>query len=201
LPYIGQYFKKEYIIPNYVGESLSSMIPSILGILQGVGIETECNNLYNKTDEYLNGTKNFNQSFLLTHAPLKPAFSVSTFFFIMFLILLISTISFTLLNYAPVSIRTRNDKKTNENGDKNILTPKTTSDYERVSFHYTSLSSLMEQKTGQIELIKNTDESDNTIETSKINSKEKVLLLIIGMFVSFTIYGILPAFQSYSTLV
>ena len=176
------------------------MIPSILGILQGVGIDTECNSLYNKTTEHLNETSNFNET-SFTHAPLKPAFSVSTFFFIMFLILVLSTISFTLLNYAPVSIRTRTLNKTNENGDQNILTPKAATEYERVSFHYTSLSSLMEKKTGQIELIKNTDENGNTEETSKIKSKEKVLLLVIGMLVSFTIYGILPAFQSYSTLV
>ena len=183
------------------------MIPSILGILQGVGMDdTECDFSFNNTSEYLNNSSTQNQTILFpTRVLLKPAFSVSTFFFLMFLILLISTTAFTLLNYASVSRRNRisNTDKVDgtSDGDKNILPSATTYDYERVSFHYTSLSSLMDHKSGQIELIKSSNESENIPKTSQVSSKEKALLLMISMFVSFTIYGILPAFQSYSTLV
>ncbi len=188
LPYIGNYFKKEYIIPNYVGESLSSMIPSILGIIQGSGSgESECNDFLNLNNSYglLNET-----NLLLPRIALKPAFKVSTFFLIMFLILILSTVSFSLLHYAPVSIRSRNSY-----AEIDIDKPASPIDYNRVS--YTSLSSLMEQKTGQIEIVKG---SDDIIERSKPGTKERAILLTTSMLVSFVNYGILPAFQSYSTL-
>lgn len=37
LTFIGNYYKKEYIIPYYLGEAFSSMIPSIAGLIQGIG--------------------------------------------------------------------------------------------------------------------------------------------------------------------
>ena len=145
---------------------------------------------------------------------MNPAYSVSTFFFLMFLILICSTLSFTLLNYAPVSILNRNNEITVNtttliDNDKLNLTSAaaTTNEYERVNLSYTSLSSLMAQKSGQIDLFKrslsiNPDENDMQEEEQKpkMNQKEKALLLITSMLVSFVIYGILPAFQSYSTL-
>ena len=45
LPYIGGNFIKEYIIPNYIGESLASLIPSVLSLIQGLGQDPGCQNV------------------------------------------------------------------------------------------------------------------------------------------------------------
>ena len=35
LPYIGEHFAKQYIVPLYIGESVSSTVPSLIVFLQG----------------------------------------------------------------------------------------------------------------------------------------------------------------------
>jgi len=50
LPYIGAHFSKEYIIPNYIGESLSSLIPGLFAIIQSIGVEDKCPTLNNSTN-------------------------------------------------------------------------------------------------------------------------------------------------------
>lgn len=103
MPFIGTYYKKEYIIPIYVGESLSAMIPSVLGLIQGIGKDPGCRNVsisQNETQLY--------------PIPLKPKYSVSVYYLFLFLLLTISTIGFTLLKYARVSQKALQDNKSHK---------------------------------------------------------------------------------------
>lgn len=100
LPYIGEHFSKEYIIPNYVGESMSSLVPGVLALLQGYKQEEPCD----KTIHASNATS--------TVSPLyRPRFSVSVYFLFMFLLLLVSILSFSVLNYSNLAIRARKRPK------------------------------------------------------------------------------------------
>ena len=56
MPYIGLNFVKEYLIPNYVGESLAALIPSVLSLIQGLGHDPGC---FNQTDPLTNLTQLF----------------------------------------------------------------------------------------------------------------------------------------------
>lgn len=96
LPYIGEHFIKEYIISNYVGEGLSSLVPGVLGILQGVGSisSDNCTTNLNLT----NSTNTSNQTLTETLAE-APRFSVSWYFFFMFGLICLSAISFTIINF------------------------------------------------------------------------------------------------------
>jgi len=109
LPYIGGYFSKEYIIPNYIGESLSSLIPGLLAIIQGTSSdEEECSPLKSVT--------NFNTSIQTNILRRKhgPKYSVSVYFLLMFSLLLISISAFTFLNFTNRAINARKSKNNDE---------------------------------------------------------------------------------------
>ena len=98
LPYISENFAKEYIIPNYIGESMSSLLPGLLSIAQGSIKDEECfNSALNST--YNNGTN------IMDHSQLN--FSVSVYFLLMFALLCLSIISFSLINFLKISIKQR----------------------------------------------------------------------------------------------
>lgn len=87
VPYISESFKKEYIIPYYIGETLFGVIPSFLAIVQGVGDESTCHNVTQQDN-----------STVLEPLPLSPLFSVSFYFRIIFGFLALSTLAFVLIN-------------------------------------------------------------------------------------------------------
>jgi hypothetical protein len=95
LPYIGENFAKEYIIPNYIGESLAALLPSILSLSQGLGKDPGCHNVTNG-----NVTK-------LDPMPINPNYSVQVYFILIFILLGISTLAFSCLHFSPLAIRER----------------------------------------------------------------------------------------------
>jgi hypothetical protein len=103
LPYIGGNFIKEYIIPNYVGESLAALIPSTLSLIQGLGQNPGCRNVTNG-----NVTE-------LEPIPIVPNYSVQLYFIFMFLLLCISTTAFTFLHFSPIAVRQRKRDSISQN--------------------------------------------------------------------------------------
>jgi hypothetical protein len=91
LPYLGQFFIKEYIIANYIGEAFSALIPGLLGLIQGIGKDTGC---FNDTIQ-VNGTVEYE----LKPAPLNPSFSVTVYFLIISGLIFLSTVAFTIIHY------------------------------------------------------------------------------------------------------
>ena len=100
LPYIGSNFVKEYIIPNYIGESLAALVPSVISLMQGLGQTPPCHNVTTTDANNQSVTK-------LTPMDITPNFSVSLYFVFMFGLLCVSTISFTLLNFSRLAKRER----------------------------------------------------------------------------------------------
>lgn len=110
MPYCGR-FRECYLMSYMFGMALNGFIPSILALIQGVG-RTECVPVQSPKP----GGPNYIES-----QP-SPLFSTEVVFMIIFGIMLISTIAFTLLNhlgicrkeYAAVTIETGNCYKYDE---------------------------------------------------------------------------------------
>lgn len=160
LPFIGDNFIKEYIIPNYVGESFSALIPGIMAMFQGIGSEK----MKNCNSKDMNSTTN--------QIKLKPKYSVSTYFIFMQILLIISILCFTALNYSSLGIQEKRKKRENH------------------SFRMASLSGNVD-----LEIEETSFNNKNKIDTKRIN-----FLLFLTFLVSFTIYGYLPGLLSYSTI-
>ncbi|XP_071127808.1 riboflavin transporter 2-like [Mytilus edulis] len=91
LPFMAT-FKRQYMTSYFIGEGLSGLIPSVVALGQGVG-QLTCKNvsIYNKTD---NST-----SFSVQPEYHSIRFTVEEFFYFLFTMLVISILSFTILNY------------------------------------------------------------------------------------------------------
>ncbi|CAF0977099.1 unnamed protein product [Didymodactylos carnosus] len=74
----------------YLGESLTSLLPSLLALIQGVGGEAVCHTV--------NGTTNLSYPVYS-----RPRFSVQTYFWILFSIIFVSLLAFLMLEYSQVS--------------------------------------------------------------------------------------------------
>ena len=177
LPYIGGMFIKEYIIPNYIGESLAALIPSVLSLAQGATQEAICQN-----ETFFNETSNANYTNLVPF-PIQPNYPVSTFFILMFILLVVSTASFTYLNYSKYAIKHR---KQNAIGTKRLLQ---TAPYLAVN-----------QKNDECIEIKNFIEENKTDSNTNEIKREKIILFLYIFMISFLAYGFLPGLQTYSTL-
>lgn len=196
LPYIGGNFIKEYIIPNYIGESLAALIPSILSLSQGLGQDLGCRN-----ETKVNETTN--QTYIVEEPiPIVPNYSVEWYFRLMFLLLVISTGSFTCLNYSKIAVQARKKSAISavEPNSKQIRISPSTSPNSRDPFDVKSNSddSLI------VESEQNLSKESHDINTINQNYKsirnEKIILLSYVFWLSFICYGVLPGLQSYSTL-
>ncbi|RXG51357.1 Solute carrier family 52, riboflavin transporter, member 3-A [Armadillidium vulgare] len=89
IPYMA--FWKAIYLPSYlVGEGFSGLLPALVSLMQGVGGNTEC---VNKTDE--NGTV------ILVPDELDPNFSVDVFFYVLFIMMILSSGAFVFLERLP----------------------------------------------------------------------------------------------------
>lgn len=93
LTYIGN-FKGNYITGLYIGEGISSLLPSLFALVQGTGDDSyECNN---------NSTISLNSTLIVSNKLLKqPKFSISVYFWLLFGTLFISFVAFLLLEFWP----------------------------------------------------------------------------------------------------
>jgi hypothetical protein len=163
LTFIGKYYTKEYIIPYYLGESFSSMIPSIAGLIQGIGKDEGCRNVpMNMSDNHI--------GFILEKIPLEPLFSVSIFYIFLMVVLIICSISFFIINFWSVSLELRKNKVENStelqiNNEKldSMQSITTNSSNKNIVFQKTSIE----------------------IPIKRPSIKEKYFLLILIIFVTF----------------
>ncbi|CAF0955328.1 unnamed protein product [Brachionus calyciflorus] len=171
IPYITKFFKKEYIIPYYIGEALFALIPSLVAIIQGLGDDLGCKNVTIQIEKKDNFSNIYFVNETIQEAiPLRPIFSVSTYFQIIFCFLLMSLIAFILLNCLKIA-KDQNDSRAKKNDNLCV------NEFENPLLHKSNLP---------------------TIQTDHL--KEKILLLSLNFFITFFFYGILPGVQSYSTL-
>ncbi|CAB4057882.1 SLC52A3 [Lepeophtheirus salmonis] len=154
-PYIGT-FKSIYLNSFLMGEGLSGFIPSIFALFQGIG-QTKCEKIYNETaQEWVTG--------IVTEAP---NFSVETFFFFLFGMMLISLASFALLDLSPFARR----EKISESEESSIL---------QNSESYENHGTLPQSPT-------------NEIVGRSYSHKEICFLLGIQAYINFFSNGVLPS--------
>jgi len=95
MSFIQELFENEYILSYYMGESLSSVIPSTITFFQRISDNVhECKNV-TVYDEFTNQSSIEPQ--LISINP-NPFFSPSIFFTIIFIFMLMSLLSFVILN-------------------------------------------------------------------------------------------------------
>lgn len=200
LPYIGGYFSKEYIIPNYIGESMSSLLPGIFAIFQNIGVKDEClaiiipknTTLFYINMTYLHSNNNIsslisdsiNKIPLLKSKKLEPNYPVSVYFLIMVFLLMVSTLAFTFLHFSTTARRARKPIKNDQ----------------KITYRFSE----NQMNISQVDLILDEYNSNNEISRDtiikKANSKETCVLMFITFCVSFVQYGYLPGLLSYSTI-
>lgn len=203
LPYIGEHFIKEYIIANYVGEGLSSLVPGVLGILQiretddlevcplNSTIDTSNSTLLaeSTTDNTSNSTFDSitNQTAPIDLDPSKPRFSVSLYFFFMFSLVCLSAISFSFIHFWD---RMRSNRKVGTEVNENDKHP-------RVLISDVTIS----RKSSSSDSDDTMNEIDNGGKCKSSKDKSEIAFLFFLTFiVSFVYYGYLPGIFSYSTM-
>jgi riboflavin transporter 2 len=92
-------FKPQYMSGYYIGEALSSLVPGLLGLAQGVSGEPHC---VNASTSIYNATTGGNiTTWRVVATYQEPNFSVRAFFLMMASLLLVSLLAFTVLHFAP----------------------------------------------------------------------------------------------------
>lgn len=167
MPYMGR-FRAIYLITYLIGEGLSGFLPSIVALIQGVGGNAQC---------IPNNTTDPDAPEFISYTP-PPRFGSMEYFVFVFVILIISTIAFTILDNHPRCRREYAAVVINHGNDYT---------YETGQASSSSASS--------------TDKSSVKLEKSKVlsNRNYTYLMLLLGVLCMFG-NGIFPSIQSYSCL-
>lgn len=96
LPFMAR-FREIYVISCMIGEGMSGLLPSIMGLIQGVGGNPECQNI---TVPINDSVANETVHKLVPYIP-KPLFSVEVYFIFLCVMIMVSWIAFVLLNKLP----------------------------------------------------------------------------------------------------
>jgi hypothetical protein len=172
------------MIPNYVGESLAALIPSVLSLAQGLGQNPGCHNV-----TYTNGS---NFTYIeLEPIPIVPFYPVEWYFRLMFLLLCISTGSFSFLNYSKTAIAARKPDAMSANLHSQTKKISPNGQEDPFDLKHDSDDSLIASKSDGLVKINESDDhtfnSTTTTQTNNNNSKtEKTILLSLIFILSFT---------------
>jgi len=204
LPYMALY-SSQYLTALYVGEGLSGLIPSIIGLIQGVGSDPIC---VNTTDPASNGTEYI---VVATYKP--PLFSVSVFFGVLVVLLGLSLLAFTLLHFHPGFRRHRKTlvefNSPASSGSQELPESPTCHSGEWTA-SYTSTTHLSDQtditpaETAQKRKDTSCSSSSATIygqeETFSVTNRWVITQLVLIGWLNALTNGVLPSIQSYSCL-
>lgn len=94
MPYMGR-FKEQYMVTFFIGEGLSGLLPSVTALIQGIGDSGKC--------VLVNVTETGEEIYELQKEP--PLFDTKVFFLILFALMVLSYVGYTLLNTLPVARR------------------------------------------------------------------------------------------------
>ncbi|KAH8267330.1 hypothetical protein KR018_011353 [Drosophila ironensis] len=94
MPYMGR-FKEQYMVTYFIGEGLSGLLPSVTALIQGIGESGDC--------VLVNVTESGEEIFELQKT--QPRFDTRVFFLILFGLMVLSYVGYTLLNALPVAKR------------------------------------------------------------------------------------------------
>uniref|UniRef100_A0A8D8P538 Riboflavin transporter n=1 Tax=Culex pipiens TaxID=7175 RepID=A0A8D8P538_CULPI len=175
MPYMGR-FRDVYLITYLIGEGLSGFLPSIVALIQGVGGNAEC---------IPNNSTDPDAPDFISYTP-PPRFGSLEYFVFVFVVLIVSTIAFTILDnhprcrqeYAAVVINHGNDYTYETTPTVTVVTTPTSNPAEKPT---TSTSTKHEQP--------------------KVlsNRNYTYLMVLLGVLCLFG-NGFFPGIQSYSCL-
>ncbi|XP_017057281.1 solute carrier family 52, riboflavin transporter, member 3-A [Drosophila ficusphila] len=94
MPYMGR-FKEQYMVTYFIGEGLSGLLPSVTALIQGIGKSGDC--------VLVNVTETGQEIYELQKTP--PRFDTRVFFLILFALMVLSYVGYTLLNSLSVARR------------------------------------------------------------------------------------------------
>ncbi|XP_052062981.1 solute carrier family 52, riboflavin transporter, member 3-B-like isoform X1 [Mytilus californianus] len=210
LPFMAT-FKAEYMTGYFIGEGLSGLVPSIVALTQGVG-QLTCKNISS-----LNSTTN------VTSYSIQPIyhsirFSVEEFFYFLCAMLVISIVSFTILNYTSYckkeKVKHQDDYEEVESSTDNQMMSSyelnpdqafsiSAQNFENNSNEFINPSALssrnqLMKKNKQLDI---DSKSVDIIQFREIlSTKLFIYYLVLTAWVNCLSNGALPSLQTYSTL-
>jgi hypothetical protein len=229
LTYIG-YFRGNYICALYIGEGISSLLPSLFALLQGVGEDenNECIALESNRSSAISEMSTFlntsvNEANEAASYARQPRFGISAYFWLLFSTLVVSFFAFLLLDLWPsfagekihhkqlASTRSRQHNlemasmSTAANKESKEDTEVDDDSLARnVLLNENKMLMIDEQLDNQLKMEKAEPDaaatSANSAKTETKYKKDKLLLYVCISVVGFTLYGILPGLSSYSAL-
>jgi riboflavin transporter 2 len=192
LTYIGN-FRGNYVTALYIGEGISSLLPSLFALAQGTGDEG---------DSMCNSTQSFNSTAKYEDIT-QPRFSITVYFWLLFGVLVVSFGAFLVLDFWPSfqkkKISYKKNKIVKDEKDLKIILNRDVSenllhnkrkDYEDELFYV--------EPTTESDI--NGQERGSKVSMKKRQILDKVILLVLITLVSFFIYGFLPGLSSYSAM-
>ena len=97
LPYMAN-FKVQYMSAFYIGEGMCGFLPSMVGLIQGIGSDPDCRNVSSVVTNETTGVNTTEYNVWPSYEP--PLFSVENFFVFLLCMLVVSCISFSFLNFS-----------------------------------------------------------------------------------------------------
>ncbi|CAF0866119.1 unnamed protein product [Brachionus calyciflorus] len=170
LTYIGK-FKGNYITGLYIGEGISSLLPSVFALMQGIGEDwqSECTNSTLIENHHVELSVN------------EPRFSVFVYFLLLFLTIVVSFMAFLSLEFLSCLRKEKlNSKLEKKSKELKMIKAYKDMDYADDGILYSLVG-------------------NNQVLKEKKNLDKGLLLLGITI-VSFVMYGFIPGLSSYSAL-
>lgn len=183
-------FQPPYITAYFVGMGFSAMIPSLLALIQGSG-RTVChvaNSTYS-TNDSIDFSGNISAAHSVISRAVEPHFHVSTFYFLMFVWMLLCTIAYGLLNMQSIVGCALNDY-----ADKNRT--------ENLTLEDPGYKESNALSTDEQDAHSRSQQNERTAVFSSVNFQKvsPLLLLLITCWCCALMNGILPSIQSYACL-
>lgn len=164
-----------------------------MSLAQGLGQTLPCQNV-----TVFNETSNTSTTSLVPGV-VVPNFSVKIYFLMMFVLLLISTSSFTFLNLSKTAGRARKQNAISNRVEKRVNPAfEKSENKESICSNSTLVSDLSADGNSENKPVHTGDLSFRSYSIEE--KREMIILLSLIFMLSFGNYGVLPGLQTYSTL-
>ena len=182
LTYCGG-FRGNYITSLYIGEGISSLLPSLFALMQGTGDQetTDCSS--NQSSSNLTSTLSSNLTVMSTEIN-QPRFSISVYFWLLCSTLVVSFVSFVLLDLWPSFRKEKLEYIRKKNREIRR-------EYKRQELNENVDEEFIKRDSNE------TEENRNDLHVSKGSTLDKTVLLFAITLVSFILYGFIPGLSSY----
>lgn len=181
LPFMN-IFPSLFLTTYFIGEGLSGFIPSVFALIQGAS-DTNCKNV-----SHVDSTTNVT-TWSIQAIPVAPRFSVALFFGLVFMMMVICSVAFLILNHSKLCkalhlIKTRDDFDV----------------YESVELQNTGESKQLDCCGTEIKSQGLSSQAGLLGMVESLNHKEYIYYLVMIFIVNALSNGILPSLSTYSSL-